>query len=469
MAIYRGDGGANEATDLATNQAAIAKQYAEQAADSATQSALVLDEFTDIYLGDFATEPVSDNDGNTLQVGALYFDTGEKLLKIWDGFNWLVSAVSEPSSFARNIFSGNGVQTVFLLSTTPVNNDSVFVFVGGVITTAYNVAGMNLTFTVAPANGTNNILAIVASTVSTLNPVDNSVSTAKLQEGAVTTSKIGDLQVTEAKIASLAVGTSKLQDASVTEAKINTGAVTVNKIGNGAVSTAKIADGSITGVKLEDITTSTTVGTTTKIPVITVDTKGRVTTLTDVTVNIPTVVTSSSDPTFVDSSNSAASTNWVNGRSLIGQGSLITTSGASFYDTTIPAGAKRLTILLNEVSTNSTSPLIIRLGNPSIVSTGYVSTSNNYNNSSGTSGTNDTTSFIINSVSAADIVSGRVTIELLSGSTYVSTHTVKLSSGNVASGGGSVVLGVGATVVRITTLSGSALFDAGSARVCWEF
>lgn len=268
MSIYRGTGGANEATDLATNQAALAKGFAEDAANSATEALQTLDQFQDIYLGAFSSAPTFDNDGNTLQVGALYFNTSDKLLRIYDGVGWLVSAVSEPSSFARNTFSGNGSQTVFVLSTTPVNNDSVFVFISGVLTTAYNVSGVNLTFTSAPPSGTNNVLAIVASTVSIGAPADGSVSTDKLQDGAVTTIKMGNSQVTSSvladnsvtsnKIANGSVSSSKLASNSVDATKIANGAVGTNQLASNAVTTAKITDASITTTKLSDAIVSFT-------------------------------------------------------------------------------------------------------------------------------------------------------------------------------------------------------------------
>lgn len=210
MAIYRGVGGANEATDLATNQAVVAKEYAEQAANSATAAGLTLDTFQDIYLGAFSTSPTLDNDGNALQIGALYFNSSDKLLRVYDGTNWLISAVSEPSSFARNWFSGNGSTVSFTLSSTPVNADSVFVFISGVLTTNYIVIGNTLTFGTAPASGTNNVLAVVASTVSTLAPADDSVSTAKLQTNAVTTAKLADAAVTSTQLANNAVTSAKL-------------------------------------------------------------------------------------------------------------------------------------------------------------------------------------------------------------------------------------------------------------------
>ena len=103
MAIYRGTGGANEATDLATNQAVIAKQFAEDAANFATQANLTLDAFQDIYLGAFATAPTLDNDGNALQVGALYFNITSNQLFIRSSTDWQLHALGNDSVFTAAI------------------------------------------------------------------------------------------------------------------------------------------------------------------------------------------------------------------------------------------------------------------------------------------------------------------------------------------------------------------------------
>lgn len=72
-----------------------------------------------------------------------------------------VQGVSAPTlaAVAVDRFSGTGAQTVFTLSTTPNGENSTQVYVGGVYIqkNAYSVAGDQLTFAAAPANGTNNI------------------------------------------------------------------------------------------------------------------------------------------------------------------------------------------------------------------------------------------------------------------------------------------------------------------------
>ena len=65
--------------------AETAKSGAE-AAQAAAETAL--DDFTDIYLGAFASEPGTDNDGDPLTEGDLFFDTAVGRLKVWDGTEW---------------------------------------------------------------------------------------------------------------------------------------------------------------------------------------------------------------------------------------------------------------------------------------------------------------------------------------------------------------------------------------------
>ena len=72
-----------------------------------------------------------------------------------------VQGVSAPTlaAVAVDRFSGTGAQTVFTLSTTPNGENSTQVYISGVYIqkNAYSVAGDQLTFAVAPANGTNNV------------------------------------------------------------------------------------------------------------------------------------------------------------------------------------------------------------------------------------------------------------------------------------------------------------------------
>jgi len=65
---------------------------AAQAAQAAAE--LALDNFDDIYLGAFASNPTLDNDGGALTAGDLYFNTGSSTLQVYSGSAWQTAAVS---------------------------------------------------------------------------------------------------------------------------------------------------------------------------------------------------------------------------------------------------------------------------------------------------------------------------------------------------------------------------------------
>ena len=88
---------------IATTQAGIATTKAGEAltsannalnsenaaASSALSAAAIFDDFNDRYLGAKAVAPTLDNDGNALKIGALYFNTVDNAMKVWNGSAWL--------------------------------------------------------------------------------------------------------------------------------------------------------------------------------------------------------------------------------------------------------------------------------------------------------------------------------------------------------------------------------------------
>ena len=79
----------------AANSASAAATSATNSANSATASAAsaalseaAWDQFDDTYLGQKASDPTVDNDGNPLATGALYFNTTSNLMRIYNGSAW---------------------------------------------------------------------------------------------------------------------------------------------------------------------------------------------------------------------------------------------------------------------------------------------------------------------------------------------------------------------------------------------
>ena len=68
-----------------------AAQYAQYAQTQANKSESLWEEFNALYLGAFAVAPTQDNQGNPLQVGALYWNTGASELYAWNGLAWVTA------------------------------------------------------------------------------------------------------------------------------------------------------------------------------------------------------------------------------------------------------------------------------------------------------------------------------------------------------------------------------------------
>ena len=78
---------ATSATNSATSATASANS-ATAAASSATDAANKYDEFDDRYLGQKSSDPSTDNDGNALVTGAIYFNTTTNVMRVYNGSAW---------------------------------------------------------------------------------------------------------------------------------------------------------------------------------------------------------------------------------------------------------------------------------------------------------------------------------------------------------------------------------------------
>lgn len=85
-ATSAGNAATSASAASASASAALASQTA--AALSAANTATLYDNFDDRYLGVKVTSPATDNDGNTLQTGALYFNSTTNDMFVWTGSLW---------------------------------------------------------------------------------------------------------------------------------------------------------------------------------------------------------------------------------------------------------------------------------------------------------------------------------------------------------------------------------------------
>lgn len=148
-----------------------------------------------------------------------------------------------------------------------------------------------------------------------------------------------------------------------------------------------------------------------------------------------------------------------------------TTSGTSIDFTGIPSWVRRITVIMQNLSSTGTSNYIIRLGTSSgYVNTGYASTATSYGGGSLGSISQFTTGFgVTGGVAASSRFSGIMTITNISANNWVNGifggfHDATYSG----TGGGYVDAGGVVNSVRLTTVNGTDTFDSGSINIMYE-
>src|SRR6056300_871074 len=124
---------ANSATAAATSETNAATSETN-AATSEANAAASYDNFDDRYLGAKASNPTVDNDGDALIDGALYFDTTNNVMKVYDLGNTTWRRTTPTTAEQTNINTVSGISSNV---TTVANNDT------NVTTVATNIASVN--------------------------------------------------------------------------------------------------------------------------------------------------------------------------------------------------------------------------------------------------------------------------------------------------------------------------------------
>lgn len=136
----------------------------------------------------------------------------------------------------------------------------------------------------------------------------------------------------------------------------------------------------------------------------------------------------------------------------------------------IPSWAKRITVMLNSVSTSGTSSLLFQIGTSSgIQSSGY-STANSRIGATAVIAASQSAGWALNSGTAASTMSGILTLGLVDASTGIWAGSGLFGSTEPATTwtGGSKTLSGTLDRVRITTVNGTDTFDAGSVNIIYE-
>lgn len=168
-------------------------------------------------------------------------------------------------------------------------------------------------------------------------------------------------------------------------------------------------------------------------------------------------------------------TSWTSGKQTITSGTakawnwngLTTNTSIDFTD--IPSWVKRITVMLDAVSTSGTSIVMIRIGPVGgIESTGYAAHSGTIEGT-GIGSLDHTTGFGISQAGAAAYTfGGFFTLCNLSGNTWALSGSARQASTRITMSAGSKTLAAVLTQVRLTTVNGTDTFDAGSINILYE-
>ena len=145
------------------------------------------------------------------------------------------------------------------------------------------------------------------------------------------------------------------------------------------------------------------------------------------------------------------------------------TSGSLIDYNSIPAGVKKIDILLNGVSTSGVSGLIIQVGDSGgIENTGYLSTVGLL---VGGTTVGNTSGFIVASPAAASVFHGIIQLRLLDSSTntWVCQSNISFDAGQINVASGSKSLSAMLDRIRITTVGGTDTFDLGKVNIQYQF
>jgi len=137
---------ASTSASNASSSASSASTSATNAANSAAAAAASFDSFDDIYLGAKASAPTTDNDGNPLQTGSIYWNTTTNSLWIRDGSTWNPAAFSASGS----VISFNTRTGAVTLQSSDVSGALGFTPGQGTVTSVAATVPTGLTVTGSP-------------------------------------------------------------------------------------------------------------------------------------------------------------------------------------------------------------------------------------------------------------------------------------------------------------------------------
>lgn len=154
---------------------------------------------------------------------------------------------------------------------------------------------------------------------------------------------------------------------------------------------------------------------------------------------------------------------------LVRTASQPTTSGLSIDFIDIPSWVKRITVVLNGVSTDGTSFVQIQLGDSGgIETTGYFGTVTTITGANTCGIATSTSGFVVVGSTAGALRAGILSIVNITGNIWIASGTFDEGAAQAGSTQGAKELSATLDRIRLTTVNGTDAFDAGTATIIYE-
>ena len=157
---------------------------------------------------------------------------------------------------------------------------------------------------------------------------------------------------------------------------------------------------------------------------------------------------------------------WSSTAKIVRGTSVSPTSGTSVDFTGIPSWVKKITVMFNGITFNTTNVGLIQLGSGSVTTSGYVCSVAGIRNGAGDA--SFTSGLALNTGVASTNFVGQAVFTNISANTWVGNNVCQYLSSGVIMSAASISLSGALDRVRFTTTVGTATFTAGSVNILYE-
>jgi hypothetical protein len=144
--LLTAEANASTSATNAANSATAAASSATSAENAKNAAEAALDTFDDDFLGSKSSDPAVDNDGDALADGALYFNTTDNVMKVYDLGNTLWKQLTPTASQQTNIdaavANATNINTV-AGQISPTNNVGTVAGISSDVTTLAGISGLS--------------------------------------------------------------------------------------------------------------------------------------------------------------------------------------------------------------------------------------------------------------------------------------------------------------------------------------